>query len=71
MVELSWAGCNIAAEIKSRWVIPMDFEQAMHASEAVQQNHVAPCNYYQLYRVTSEPEDNEITIVNVPEKFVK
>ena len=49
----------------------MGFEQAMHASEEVQQNHVAPCNYYQLYTVTSEPEDNEITIVNVPEKFVK
>ena len=53
-----WANChgkadNMVTEVKSQYgcmVTPMDFRQAMLASESVQQKSVAPGNCYPLYQ---------------------
>ena len=74
-----WANChgkadNMVTEVKSQYgcmVTPMDFRQAMLASESVQQKSVAPGNCYPLYQLAPEADNIETTIVHVPEKFIE
>ena len=57
--------------MQSELVSPMDREKVAIALETVQQNFVAPCNYYPLYQVTLESEDNELTTIKYRKSFVK